>query len=204
MARADQTRRLVREAQAGDRAAFDELAARFRERVERFVRSQLGVRVHQTFEVEDILQETWLRAFQSLGAFEWRDEESFVHWLCVIAENNIRHAARQVRHGPTAPLTDDPRGEEASGGTSLRRDERFDRLQAALDELDADSRKVIVLARIEGLPIKEVAKRMGRSPNATSILLYRAAIKLKERFGDTESLSLPLRRLVDRGSTDES
>jgi RNA polymerase sigma-70 factor (ECF subfamily) len=122
----------------------------------------------------------------------------------VIAENNIRQAARQVRHGSMAPLTGDPGGEEASGGTSLRRDERFDRLQAALDELDPDSRKVIVLARIEGLPIKEVAKRMGRSPNATSILLYRAAIKLKERFGDTESLSLPLRRPVDRGSSDES
>ena len=39
-----------------------------------------------------------------------------------------------------------------------------------------------------------------RSPNATSILLYRAAIKLKELFGDTESLSLPSRRLEDRGS----
>ena len=85
---------------------------------------------------------------------------------------------------------------------ALRRDERFDRFQRAFDALDPDSRQVIFLARIQGLPIKEVARRLERSPNATSILLYRALVKLKGFFGDTESFRLPRRSLRQEGEGD--
>ena len=45
----------------------------------------------------------------------------------------------------------------------------------------------------------EVAERMRRSPGATSVLLVRALMKLKEAFGETESLSLPKRSLEEEG-----
>ncbi len=202
MTSSDPTHRLLEKAKAGDRAAFDELAGRFKPRIEHFIRSQLGTRLGRAVEVDDVLQETLFKAFRAIGTFEWRDEDSFVHWLGVIAENTIRHAARDVKQAPEIPLPAEIETADESHGTLLRRDERFDRLQGALDALDPVFRKVIVLARIEGLPVKEVARRIGRSPNATSILLYRAAIKLKEIFGDTESLSLPRRSLQDRGNTD--
>ena len=200
----ERTERLLEKAQAGDNTAFDELCQSYRERMAHFIRSQLGARLRGTVELEDILQDMFIKAYESINHFEWRGEDSFVHWLGVIAENAIRQVARRARPPAVGQGTFEVEGGGDSQGTIQRRHERFDRLQEALDSLDPDSRRVIVLARIEGLPIKEVAKRMGRSPNATSILLYRAAIKLKGLFGETESLSLPYRHLKDRGTEHES
>ena len=77
----------------------------------------------------------------------------------------------------------------------LRRNERFDRLQESIDNLSAEYREVIVLARIEGLRIKEIAQRMNRSPDAVKKLLRRGLKKLRDGFGETESLHLPDRSL---------
>jgi RNA polymerase sigma factor (sigma-70 family) len=73
----------------------------------------------------------------------------------------------------------------------MRRRERSARLEEAIASLTPDHRRVVELCRIEGLAVKEVAERMGRSPNAVSMLLLRALRELKTRFGRTESLTLP-------------
>ncbi len=83
----------------------------------------------------------------------------------------------------------------SSPSKHLRRNERFDRLEKALRGLSADHRQVLILARVEGLRVKEIARIMKRSPNAVKKLLGRAMIELKRSFGDTESLGLPNRRL---------
>ena len=77
------------------------------------------------------------------------------------------------------------------------------RLQEAVDSLTGDYREVIHLSRIEGLPMREVAHRMGRSPEAAQKLFGRAPRKLRERLGDTESLYLPDRRLRREGECHE-
>ena len=82
---------------------------------------------------------------------------------------------------------------------ALRRNERFERLKRALKALPPDHAQVIFLARIQGLPVKEVARRMERTPEATSMLLLRALMKLKTAFGNTESLHLPDRSLEEEG-----
>ena len=51
------------------------------------------------------------------------------------------------------------------------------------------------MARVEGLKVKEIAVRMNRSEDAVHKLLARALLRLKESFGDTESLNLPNRFL---------
>jgi len=53
--------------------------------------------------------------------------------------------------------------------------------------------------RVEGLEFEEAGRRMGRSPDAVKQLLYRALKKLRESFGDTESLHLPERSLLAEG-----
>jgi len=84
----------------------------------------------------------------------------------------------------------------------LRREERFAQLQRALDGLGPEDREVILLARIQGLPLKEIATRMGRSHAAVAQLLSRALRKLKRSFGDTESLHLPDRSLEKKRESD--
>ena len=61
---------------------------------------------------------------------------------------------------------------------------------------------MIRLCRIEGLPIEEAARRMNRSASAVKMLLWRALRELKGRFGETESLNLPDRRLESEGESD--
>ena len=63
---------------------------------------------------------------------------------------------------------------------------------------------MITMARIDGLPIKEIARRWNRTPDAVAHLLFRALRKLKESFGDTESLHLPPRVITEKpGESDE-
>ena len=72
----------------------------------------------------------------------------------------------------------------------MRREERFTRLRKAIDNLSPDHRTVILLSRIEGLMIREIATRMGRSQSAVKNLLLRALRELKKSFGHTDSLHL--------------
>jgi RNA polymerase sigma-70 factor (ECF subfamily) len=194
-----QTKELVERAQAGDRGAFDELIGLHRGRIEALIGSRLGARLGRELELDDVLQETLLGAFRSLGSFRWRGEDSFLRWLGGIAEHVILTAARRARRHPEVPLDREVAASGDSPSRELRRGERFERFQAALDSLDPEARQVITLARLEGHSVQEVARRMGRTPNAVSILLYRSLIKLKAAFGDTESLRLPRRRLEDNG-----
>ena len=55
------------------------------------------------------------------------------------------------------------------------------------------------LVRIEGLAVKDAARRLGKTPNAVSRSILRATRKLRELFGDTESLGLPDRSLEEGG-----
>ena len=142
-------------------------------------------------EFDDVIQETLVRALESVSSFEWRGEGSFVRWLGGIAENVIRKTAeRTVRRG-RFQLTVDPAGSGDSPTKALRREERFDRLENALAGLPRDYREVIRLSRIEGLKHEEIAARMNRSHAAIRQLVIRALRMLRERFGDTESLRLP-------------
>ncbi len=189
---------LIDRARKGDRNAFDELTKRFstrlRESVEKWSRFRLGNRV----DADDVLQETFLRAYRSLERFEAPDrnnEESFLRWICGIAKRALGDLTRKTayRENPAASI------ERVAGDPSQsrvqRREERLERLQRALDQLPPDYRRVLILSRLEGLSAQEIADRMGRTPNAVYHLIVRALQLLREQFGDTESLHLPDRPL---------
>jgi RNA polymerase sigma-70 factor (ECF subfamily) len=156
---------------------------------------RLGPALRQRVDVEDILQETSLQAVKSMSAFQWRGEESFLYWLSRIAENSILREADRQKRSKQIPLKVDLSNGNVSLSRAHRREERFDRLRKALDDLHPDHRKVILLSRLEGLSLREIAVRMNRTPNAVSHLLMRALRKLKGFFGETESFRLPPHRL---------
>jgi RNA polymerase sigma-70 factor, ECF subfamily len=151
-----------------------------------------------------------VRAFRSVADFAGNTEESFSRWLAGIAHHAVidqaRHlSARKHDYRREVPLPAEPTseagwpavpvGDLASPAPSpsgvLRRKERLDRLLDAIQALSPDHRQVILLTRIEQLPVKEVARRMGRSEKAISMLLLRAMMALRSVFGETDSLSLP-------------
>ena len=210
---------LIESAQQGDGNALDELVQRCEPRLSAVIRSHLAPQLKQKLGVEDLVQETFLEAWRSLGSFAWQGESAFWAWLGALARGVIHREARRFRaqkraaqgevslahrvrspSGSSVELVELLRKSCASPSTALRRDERFQRLRHALSTLSPDHRKVIFLARVQELSIQEVSRRMGRSPDATSVLLFRALVKLQEAFGSTESFGLPDRRLDDGGS----
>ncbi len=185
---------LVRESQGGNRGAFDQLASTHREELTAFVISRLGPALKGRLEPEDIIQDTFLKAYDGIARFQWRGAGSFGNWLRGIAEHLIRNASR-TRAVSLHEVSLEIASGDPSPSRALRRNERFDRLQEALQSLSPDHRQVIELARIQGWKTKEIAERMGRSPGAVRLLLFRALEQLKNRFGDTGSLGLPDRAL---------
>ena len=188
---------LVERAQKGERAAFDALVLEERPRLEAFVRSRVGpgASFGGKAEVEDVVQETLLRACRKIGGLELQSPDSVFRWLCGIATNVLLEAASRHGRKPTVPLDFDVPADGTTPSHAARKEERFDRLQDAIDHLSPDHREAILLVRVEGLSVKEVAERMNRTPHAVSNLILRASRRLKELLGETQSLSLPDRRL---------
>jgi RNA polymerase sigma factor (sigma-70 family) len=189
------TRSLAERAREGDREAFQELAQACRERLARLVRFRLGPALRREADVDDVLQETHLRAFRGIEGFRWRSEDSFFQWLSGIARCVILEHCRKVRAARVEEGDPEPEVEHVSPSRALRRDERFDRLQGAVNGLTADYRRVLCGVLVEKLPLAEIARRMGRTPNAVSLILLRANRKLREAVGDTQSLGLPAAEL---------
>ncbi len=195
MSKKDTARILIQKAQCGDRDAFAEIFDTYRHRLAGLIESRMGPGVRSSLEVDDVLQEAFARAFQSLDRFRWRDDESFIRWLGGIAENIILQHARAHTRRRKFQLTGDVPASGASPSRSLRRNERFERLQGALDALTPEQREIIRLLRIEGLKIREVAARTGRSAHAVKQLMLRGLRRLRANIRESESLHLPDRPL---------
>ncbi len=204
---------LIRNAQGGNGEALGRLLERYRPGLRALVQIQLSQWLRRREEVDDLVQEVCLQAVQSLGGFKWLHTESFPHWLTGIALNVIKNRARywkaDIRGGGNGavPFTVAVREREGMDpnefpqpGTltpmrAMAREERYERLVRAIESLSLDHRQAILLARIEGLPLQEVAARMGRSRDAVSMIIHRALEKLRSFFGSTGSFGLPARPL---------
>ncbi len=199
---------LIVNAQAGGRAAFEALIDRCSERTASLIQPQIGPRLNQKIDAEDLVQETFVQVLQSLPKFTWQGEEEFWRWLQTISRHVVQMEARKRKtkkrrsqpkislqqpvHAPdgaVVELVNLLRVSGVSPSRTLRRNERFERLREAMSSPKA--REVLFLAHVQQLPLKEVGKRMGRSPKAVSMLLLRALLKLKNAFGETESIHLP-------------
>lgn len=195
-------------ARAGDSDSFRRLVGDFAPLLKGVIRRNMGGALGARTEVEDLLQETLIRAFRSLAQFRGDDERSLQSWLSAIAVRSVLDSGRQKARnrvlevpleggagnsGDRSRLDGEATIEDGGASPSrvLRRGQRLDRLREALAGLSEDQRRVVELARLEGLPIKEVARRMDRTPNAVSMLLLRALQQLRRNFGNTESLHLP-------------
>ena len=204
MTEIDSHRVLIERAQRGDRAAFDRLASAATDALLARIQRRMSRELQEDLGPDDVVQETFFRAFRSLEKFSWQGEGSFESWLYGIALKIILHSARERGKWNLLRVTREPEAADPSPSHQQRREERFDRLERSLDSLSPLYRRVVQLARIEGLSIAEIAERMERSPSSVRNLLFRAMKQLRESFGDTESLGLPDRSIDEDGADGRS
>lgn len=167
---------LVRSAQEGERAAFDELV-----RLTYTETYTLALRLTNNAEdAADVVQDTYLRAYRSIDRF--RGEAQFTTWLYRITANcastqlskRARHRHEELDEQTPVPL-DYAAGPEAKADAALdRRD-----VAAALSHLPANLRTVVVLRDIYDLSHDAIAKELGISEVTAKVRLHRARKKLR-------------------------
>ena len=197
----DKTDRLVRRAQAGDRAAFDDLVRRYRARIYALTLHLTGSRS----EADDITQDVFTRAYQQLHTFAGRSE--FFTWLYRIAVNRSLNARRDTARRRTSGL-DDPRVQAAVAvdayGDPRRQAElsqTYARLVTALDGLSPTLRSTVVLVSLQGLSHEEAAAVLGCPAGTVAWRIHEARNQLRaalEGIVDDEGDSPDFYRLTLR------
>ena len=175
----DKTEKLVKRAQAGDRAAFDDLVRRYRARIYALTLHLTGSRA----EADDITQDVFTRAYQQLHTFAGRSE--FFTWLYRIAVNRSLNARRDTARRRTSGL-DDPRVQAAVAvdayGDPRRAAElrqTYARLVAALDRLSPTLRSTVVLVALQGLSHDEAAAVLGCPAGTVAWRIHEARNQLR-------------------------
>ncbi|MCX6630689.1 MAG: RNA polymerase sigma factor [Candidatus Solibacter sp.] len=175
---------LLEQAKSGDQQALSRAFERHRRRLAVLIHFKLSPRAREFCEVEDLVQETCLRAFRDIGNFTYQSPGSFLRWLSAIADHAIvdraRYQNRERRAGQELPFrsASNPQGPDPADSRTPSRlfaqQEAVERLLGRLDALPEDYRQVLILAKIEGLTTAEVAERLGKSRETVALLVYRA------------------------------
>jgi RNA polymerase sigma-70 factor, ECF subfamily len=188
---------LVERVRAGDAVAFELIMRRHNRRLFRLARSIL----RSGPEAEDVVQETYVRAYASLDQFV--GPHSLAAWLARIAANEalgrVRGWGRVVsldeyvghEDGAARPIETmtsrqaDP--ERLTGNGELRR-----LLEGAIEALPDDFRTVFVLRAVEGMSIAETAEALSIRPETVKTRFHRARHRLQETLGARLDVLLPV------------
>jgi RNA polymerase sigma-70 factor, ECF subfamily len=181
---------LIRQAQAGDRSAFDALVRQYDQGVLRLVLRVAG----SPDEASDLFQEVFLKVYRSLHHF--RFESRFSTWLYRVVTNVCLDQLRRkkTRREVQPPETEDGQPEyfhsladdraTLDPERSLRSKEIAVRLAGALNRLTPRERMVFELRHYEGLKLRTIGEMCGTSEETAKNCLFRATQKLRTELGD--------------------
>jgi len=174
---------LVARAQKGEMAAFDGLVRRYAGSLRNMVIHH-GVRGE---EVDDVLQEVFLRAWRGLPNF--KGDATFTTWLYRIAFTVTIDRERRRKRRPQVQDAIDPAKEERTGGTyrDARRtpeeyslgEDQVRMVRKALLEVEPLYRQILILREMEDLSYQEIAQSLGVAEGTVKSRLARARAQLK-------------------------
>jgi RNA polymerase sigma-70 factor (ECF subfamily) len=184
--------RAVARVRAGEPEAFRDLMERHGRAVHRLALRMTG----NEHDAEDVVQESFLRAYRNLDHFESRAQ--FGSWLYRIAANCAYDAlrARARRLAPidstardddvaAAVATDDPGPDRLAAGAEVRR-----RVRRAMARMSVLERSAFTLRHFEGLTTAEIAQTLGLHGEAAKQSVFRAVRKVREALADEPRAAL--------------
>jgi RNA polymerase sigma-70 factor (ECF subfamily) len=176
---------LLQEAKGGNPAALDALMSRYLPRLQRWACGRLPPYARSLFDTCDLVQETLLKALQSLEHIESRGPESFQAYVRQAIRNRILDQIRwSSRRAGSKPVSDDLVDRGLSPLEKVIGVELFERYEKACSQLREEEQLFLHL-RIElELSYEEIAEAMDRpSPEAARMGVQRALRKLAEIMG---------------------
>lgn len=195
---ADSDLALVERANAGDMRAYELLVIKYQRRIERLI----GRMVRDQDLVQDVAQETFIRAYKALHQF--RGEAQFYTWLYRIAVNTAKKHLADIKRSPVlyenALHTGDDDDEtslptrelttQETPETVLAAREIAEVVNAAMEALPEDLRQAVTLREIEGLSYEEIAAAMDCPIGTVRSRIFRAR----------EAISAKVKPLLERQS----
>ena len=179
---------LVERAVAGDHKAFEMLVIKYQNRIQRLI----GRMVRDVDLVEDIAQETFIRAYRALGQF--RGEAQFYTWLYRIAVNSAKKALMDLKRNPTVSenfFKSDDEDETSPIENELTSSETPDAvlaskeiaqiINAALEALPEELRMAVTLREIEGLSYEEISDVMNCPIGTVRSRIFRAREAISQK-----------------------
>jgi RNA polymerase sigma-70 factor (ECF subfamily) len=178
---------LVERVQHGDKQAFGLLVTKYQRKLHRL----LARLVRDPAEVEDLAQETFIKAYRALASF--RGESAFYTWLYRIGLNTAKnHLVAQGRRVPAASGLDVEEAENFAGGERLHDLDTPERqlmtrqiaatVQDAMAVLPEELREAITLRELEGLSYEEIANVMGCPIGTVRSRIFRAREAIATRL----------------------
>lgn len=174
---------LLRRAQAGDASAWDALYERYLPVVWRYVYVRVAGDQHLA---EDVVAETMLSFVHDLSRID-SDRGNLPGWLLGVARHKLGdHRRRVARAGAAEDVvaveheTSRPVGQDAASLYELS--ETRERILAVMDRLPDEERLVLEWKYLDGLQVREMAGRLGRTEKAVESILYRARRSFRSMF----------------------
>jgi RNA polymerase sigma-70 factor (ECF subfamily) len=180
---------LVERTLAGDQRAYGLLVLKYQRRIQRLI----GRMVRDVDLVEDIAQETFIRAYRALHQF--RGDAQFYTWLYRIAVNTAKKSLLELKREPAVLHSSQTSEEEDETSWQINEpstDETPETLlaakeiaavvNAAMDELAQDLREAIVLREIEGLSYDEISVAMDCPIGTVRSRIFRAREAISARI----------------------
>lgn len=194
----DSDLQLVERTVAGDQRAYELLVIKYQRRIERLI----GRMVRDTDLVQDIAQETFIRAYRALHQF--RGDAQFYTWLYRIAVNTAKKALMDMKRNPIisenalrggddedeTSRVDNELTTEETPETVLAAQEIARVVNAAMEALPEDLRQAVTLREIEGLSYEEISLAMNCPIGTVRSRIFRAR----------EAISAKVRPLLDKQS----
>ncbi len=179
---------LVQRTVAGDPRAYELLVVKYQRRIERLI----GRMVRDTDLVQDIAQETFIRAYRALGQF--RGDAQFYTWLYRIAVNTAKKTLVDLRRDPVVTetaLRNDDEDETSAVENELTTEETPETVLAAkeiaqavnqaMQALPEELRQAVTLREIEGLSYEEIAEAMNCPIGTVRSRIFRAREAISQR-----------------------
>ena len=167
---------LIASSKEGCRAAFDILVDKYKDKIE----NSIMYYSHSKFDTEDIVQETFIKAFTKLN--QYKEDTSFGAWLNSIAKNTFIDLTRKQQLNQDVDISEDKMNnilEETEDGWEVK-ELKLSAIEKSIENLTDEYRKVLEMKFYHNLSYEKISQELNVPLGTIKTWVHRAKLELKK------------------------